>query len=308
MKRVVIATDGSQVSLDAACLLAHLPHNSKLDITVVSVIQGEQSYHRHASDEWVRGFVAKKTAEAEESFETILKMFEGSNATLRHEIRDGHVGQAIVRIAEELDSDLIVIGATGHSELSRILLGSTSDYVATHAHCSVLLVRPTGLIGANRAIRVAVAFDSTQPSRKCLTEFSEVPWGIGTDVMMVTALARFFGIMGEIAPSADAVANAESQVLQASQSVAKVAPKASAHVVQDENFGEGLVRFAEKHKCDIMFIGETKRTALGRSLVGSVSRYILRHAPCSVWVTRQSVAEADTSPHNNDSETTASSR
>jgi nucleotide-binding universal stress UspA family protein len=48
----------------------------------------------------------------------------------------------IIRHAEEIGADLIVLGTNPHSALSRRVLGATVDKVVDHAHCSVLVVRP----------------------------------------------------------------------------------------------------------------------------------------------------------------------
>lgn len=47
----------------------------------------------------------------------------------------------ILEKAEEWDADLIVVGSQGQGALSRLLLGSVSQYLATHAKCSVMIVR-----------------------------------------------------------------------------------------------------------------------------------------------------------------------
>jgi len=52
-----------------------------------------------------------------------------------------HIGDSIVNVAEETNANLIVVGDTGHSLLSRFLLGSTSKYVLRHAPCSVWISR-----------------------------------------------------------------------------------------------------------------------------------------------------------------------
>ncbi len=49
----------------------------------------------------------------------------------------------IVDQAADYKADVIVLGAIGHSAVFRILLGSTADYVANHASCSVLIARPS---------------------------------------------------------------------------------------------------------------------------------------------------------------------
>jgi nucleotide-binding universal stress UspA family protein len=52
----------------------------------------------------------------------------------------GHPGKTICKLAQEWQSDLIVIGHRGRSGLSEILLGSVSNHVLHHAPCSVLTV------------------------------------------------------------------------------------------------------------------------------------------------------------------------
>ena len=51
----------------------------------------------------------------------------------------GDPGEAIVKVADAHEADLIVLGMTDHPHLA-LLLGSVSDDVAHHAHCDVLLV------------------------------------------------------------------------------------------------------------------------------------------------------------------------
>jgi nucleotide-binding universal stress UspA family protein len=48
---------------------------------------------------------------------------------------------AIVARAEAAGADLLAVGAHGRSGLARILLGSVTARVLTHAHCSVLVAR-----------------------------------------------------------------------------------------------------------------------------------------------------------------------
>ncbi|WP_240422293.1 universal stress protein [Listeria costaricensis] len=48
----------------------------------------------------------------------------------------------ILKVAEEkYPADLIVLGAVGHSAITRMLLGSVSSYVALYAPCDVLIER-----------------------------------------------------------------------------------------------------------------------------------------------------------------------
>ena len=56
----------------------------------------------------------------------------------------GKPADTILRIAEDLRVDLLVLGTHPHSALRRRVLGATADKVIDHANCSVLVVRHAG--------------------------------------------------------------------------------------------------------------------------------------------------------------------
>ena len=53
----------------------------------------------------------------------------------------GDPADAIVRVAQELGVDLIVMATHGHTGLRHVLLGSVAEKVVRHAPCPVLTVR-----------------------------------------------------------------------------------------------------------------------------------------------------------------------
>src|SRR4029079_2845142 len=53
----------------------------------------------------------------------------------------GHPVQEILDRADRWGADLIVVGSHGYRGLRRLLLGSVSQAVASHAKCSVEIVR-----------------------------------------------------------------------------------------------------------------------------------------------------------------------
>ena len=57
--------------------------------------------------------------------------------------RQGDPADAILDVAEEQRSDLIVVGNRGMTGAKRFLLGSVPNKVSHHAPCSVLIVRTT---------------------------------------------------------------------------------------------------------------------------------------------------------------------
>jgi nucleotide-binding universal stress UspA family protein len=57
---------------------------------------------------------------------------------------EGYPKEAILAEAERWGADLIVVGSHGYRGLTRLWLGSVSQAVASHAGCSVEIVRAPG--------------------------------------------------------------------------------------------------------------------------------------------------------------------
>jgi nucleotide-binding universal stress UspA family protein len=53
----------------------------------------------------------------------------------------GDVNSKICELAQTWGADLIIIGRRGHKGFKEILLGSVSNHVVHHAHCSVFVVQ-----------------------------------------------------------------------------------------------------------------------------------------------------------------------
>jgi nucleotide-binding universal stress UspA family protein len=53
----------------------------------------------------------------------------------------GEAGRQICRTAKDWGADLIIMGRRGTRGLSELLMGSVSNFVIHHAHCSVLVVQ-----------------------------------------------------------------------------------------------------------------------------------------------------------------------
>jgi nucleotide-binding universal stress UspA family protein len=56
-------------------------------------------------------------------------------------LEEGDPKSKIIDLAKQWHADLIVVGSHGRKGINRFLLGSVSDAVARHAHCSVEIIR-----------------------------------------------------------------------------------------------------------------------------------------------------------------------
>jgi nucleotide-binding universal stress UspA family protein len=53
---------------------------------------------------------------------------------------EGKPGEQLCRVAADRGVDMIVLGATGKSNIEDVILGSVSEYVIDHATCPVMVV------------------------------------------------------------------------------------------------------------------------------------------------------------------------
>tara|TARA_R110002049_G_scaffold50370_3_gene143084 strand:+ start:125644 stop:126573 length:930 start_codon:yes stop_codon:yes gene_type:complete len=291
MQKLLLAVDGSQASEEAARLIARLPHPERLEVTVLSVVPHPVFHGGSSRVDLLEKAFERDNELAAETFRKIEDMFDGANVTLVHQIRNGNIGQAIVDAAIETHADLVVLGAVGRSDISRVLLGSVSDHVATHAPCSVLVVRPTGLVGTDKPIRVCLAFEGSGPAQAALEEISEIPWHSGTDFHVLSVASYLYDFFGELHKDSETAQRYTNDLKSAKEQLDEVASTVQTHLIESEHIGEGIVNFASKNDVDLLVIGETNRNALTRFLLGSTSRYVLRHAPCSVWISRNRIVK-----------------
>ncbi len=130
-RKVLLATDGSEISLAAARALAERPWPEGSEFRVVSVEEPwalKRSRVRHD----------KQAQEAVSDAEQVLAS-TGLKATKA--ILFGHARDVILEEAQKWAADLIVVGSHGRRGVKRFLLGSVSEAVAMNAHCSVVVVR-----------------------------------------------------------------------------------------------------------------------------------------------------------------------
>ena len=129
MKKILLAYDGGEASRRALGTAADLAHALGAPVSVVPTHGG-----RLGIDPWDDSEVhAKELVEARTLRE------RGVAAQLLEPV--GEPAATIERIAREGEYDTIVIGSRGLNALERVLQGSVSEHVATHAESTVVIAR-----------------------------------------------------------------------------------------------------------------------------------------------------------------------
>jgi nucleotide-binding universal stress UspA family protein len=292
MMRILLAIDGSENAFHAAEFFCRLPHRPEFDVEVVSVINLPDFSTSVSTEAWKPEYIERMNAAADQAYARVCEYFEGSNARLSHHKASGHVGSAIVDRAADTAADLIVIGATGHSAIARVLLGSVSDFVANHAKCSVLVVRPPdNRHTTDDSLRVTIAYDGSAQSQRALAQFQLFSWVGAVRVQLLTVVQSIQRIPFEVPQSMVQQIAAEQQDAEreSEKIVAQLQSQhvnATATVVAANHVGTAVVEAAQKHHSDVIVLGNTGLSLIPRLLLGSVSSQVLRHAKQSVWIVR----------------------
>ena len=71
----------------------------------------------------------------------IVKIAEEKGINAEIIVKDGKPATEILKIARDKQVDLLVLGSTGKGSISKMMVGSISEKVASTAKCSVLVVK-----------------------------------------------------------------------------------------------------------------------------------------------------------------------
>jgi nucleotide-binding universal stress UspA family protein len=147
IKSIVVGTDGSETATKAVREAGELAVQLGASMEVVSAYapvsnQRLREEARQVPDDmqWMvtpREDVDAKLRDAQE----VLSDMGVKEVNLHP--REGDPADAILDVAEERGSDLIVVGNKGMTGAKRFLLGSVPNKVSHHAPCSVLIIRTT---------------------------------------------------------------------------------------------------------------------------------------------------------------------
>ncbi|KAM0937162.1 putative universal stress protein A family [Dioscorea sansibarensis] len=153
--RVMVAVDESDASFYAlSWTLDHFMAASSATARLGSlvVVHVQQPFHQYilpagAVTVYVPTAVTDSMRKAQEHntanvLSRAIKVCEERNVTVETLVMDGEPKEMICQAVELKGVDLLVVGSRGLGRIKRAFLGSVSDYVAHHAKCPVLIVKP----------------------------------------------------------------------------------------------------------------------------------------------------------------------
>ena len=135
---ILVATDGSEVGMNAVRNAVHIAKKNSAPLTVLYVVDSEDSSiigNIGAADV----ITESGRKDAEEIFVKARAMADSEGIEMSTKVLAGRPSYVIVD--ESSNHDLVVCGSLGRTHAKRAFIGSVAETVVRYAHCPVLVVR-----------------------------------------------------------------------------------------------------------------------------------------------------------------------
>lgn len=215
---------------------------------------------------------------------------------LKLETAYGSPAGELLKFADELAPDLIVVGSHGRSALGRLILGSISQKVVTEARTSVRVARGRVEV-EDSPVRLIMGVDGSEYSDEAVRAVARRRWPAGSEARIVIVDDPLTPtLVGRVIPPVARwveESNMEERewvraVIEKSTEALSATGLSVAAVVKEGDPKRLLVEMSEEWNADCIFVGSTGTSSsrFERFLLGSVSAAVVARAHCSVEVVR----------------------
>ncbi|NDJ16888.1 universal stress protein [Myxacorys almedinensis] len=277
IEKILLADSGTGNSQEMLRALMEIPSIQRASVTVLHVVP-EQVTSEAMSQRWEDG--GKLLGKAVES----LKLDPNRVSAI---LRQGDPKDVVLKVADEMDADLIIMGSRGLKRLVSILENSVSQYVFQLTSRPMLLVKDD--IYVRNLSRITVAIDKSEAAKQGLKLALFLLRDIkGGQLNLVNVSSD---------PKATDKTGAEAEkdaVFAGAIADAKRLGINYRCIVTRGKAGEAICRAAEDVKTDLLILGSPDRRPsiakglpdLDRLLGTSLSDYVRVYANCPVLLTR----------------------
>lgn len=270
VERVLAATDGSEHGLSAVVTSAYCARRSGANLDVVAVAESVLSpigvdlalYEETFADQ------------LREQVEAQLAAAEAADAPLHFEV--GFAAPIITQVAEDVDADLIVVGAHPGPAVARFLVGSTAERVIRMAHRPVLVATEQR---REPFQRVLAAVDLSGQSHRVVEAAVATAVACGSELRALYVQDRLTPILVEEAlyDEEETRRQADVQLKEMLEGVAIPSELMISREIRDGHAGQEILRAADDWEADLIVMGSHGFGFFNRLLLGSISTYVLRH-------------------------------
>jgi nucleotide-binding universal stress UspA family protein len=298
-RKILLATDGSAESASAAEMARELSGGLGAEMHVLYVHPVPEAYVTQASvydpDVMDELFERTKQEASKKAKEEAAKVGETGAEISGVHAEVGRADAEIVKLAEDLGAEMVVIGSRGLGAMRRALMGSVSTSVVRHSHGSVLVVRGETRDGGYLPGRILAAVDGSKEAEAAMKTADEIARATGSEFHLVYVLSD---TSPAPYPHPWAMERWDSYFEEAKDKARAFIEKKARHVKESGGevewagivLGEAdreIVRLAEELGAGLVVTGSRGMGGVRRALMGSVSDSVVRHTHCPVLVVRK---------------------
>ncbi len=279
LNKILLADSGTGHSEEMLQYLLQLPSLKNTSVTILNVVPSQIT-----SDEMM-----EKWEEGGKLLAGAIQRMHLDPAQVSTMLRQGDPKTTVCEVAEEIESDLIIMGSRGLKRLESILENSVSQYVFQLSSRPMLLVKDD--IYVTRLKRIMVAVDQSADSQYCLELalflLRDIPSGQLLLVQVDPSMETGETLSGQEAEKTPVLAPAVEQ--------AKKQGVNYQGIIAGGKPGPTLCQLAEDKKVSLLMLGSPDRRPsvartlpdLDRLLGASLSDYVRVYANCPVLLGRR---------------------
>ncbi|MBD1827602.1 universal stress protein [Microcoleus vaginatus GB1-A2] len=279
IEKILVAVAGRGLCEEMFNMLMDIPSLQKASVTVLHVVPPQVTSEG----------MAAKLEEGGKILAQAVQSLKIDPSKVNPRLKQGDPKTTVCQVAEEEQSDLVIMGSRGLGRLQSILENSVSQYVFQLTSRPMLLVKDD--IYVKKIKRVMVAIDkspsATQSLELALSLVKEVSGG---EIILVHVTKDLTGKASE-----DLTASAEKDpVLAPAVARAKQMGVSYRCVSATGKPGEEICRIADDRNADLLVLGSPDRRPnvaksfvdIDRLLGNSLSDYVRVYANCPVLLAR----------------------
>ncbi len=286
--RVLLAVDGSEHSNRATEAVRNLA--SITSLTVLHVIDLPRLTYPMIGPEIAKDLAMTveqaMRAEGQQVMTRTMSHLSYHASPVNKRLEEGIPAEMICSVAQEIQADLILMGARGVGQIQELLLGSVSHRVLTHAPCPVLIIK----LPMAEIKKILLPLQSLEDVERVKGFLANHPFHAQVEIIVFTVVPIPRSIFRA------GVSASESEIQQALESAENFIDKAVGELKATSYAVTGLVGMGEPAETileqetetepDLIVMGSHHPSAISRVVLGSVSHTILHRSSCPVLLLR----------------------
>ncbi|WP_420318580.1 universal stress protein [Ekhidna sp.] len=271
MKKILVPVDFSEVSTYAVQFAIELADKFNAEITLLNSIQFDlYSEQELSSKTGVRTIVKDVKTAVFEKMDLFAKQFN-SKREIHKEVNGVNLVTAVKDLVEEQGFDLVVIGTTGVSGLSEMIIGSNTERIVRHTPCPVISV--PSQVNLQSIKKVLVPLDLRELRSRFLTQIANLQDTLKCELEFTWVTDASFSARNE-----ERLGKELSRIFKEHH-----IDNYRIFIVNNISPEEGLFLEARESQADMIAMATHARRGISHWLSGSITEDTVNHIDIPVW-------------------------